>query len=72
MAQQATTGRDLSKRIEKAQQKYLNCAVEVVAELNNSRNHTMRAAFVVFNEPFLADSAVELAPNGVLPSRFTL
>lgn len=66
MAQQATTGQNLSKRIEKAQTKYQDVALEVVAELQNSRNHAMRGAFVVFNEPFLADSAVQEAPRGVL------
>lgn len=66
MAQQATTGKNLSKRIEAAHNKYLACADEVVQELHNSRNHTMRAAFVVFNEPFLADAAVEESPRGML------
>lgn len=66
MAQQATTGKNLSKRIDAAYAKYMECAFEVIAELHNSRNHTMRAAFVVFNEPFLAEVAVEEAPQGVL------
>jgi hypothetical protein len=66
MAMQATTGKDISKKIEKAKVKYMDRAVEVIAELRNSKNHTMRGAFVVFNEPFLADAAVEEAPRGVL------
>ena len=66
MAQQATTGQNLSRRIDAAHEKYQACAAEVVSELQNSRNHAMRAAFVVFNEPFLADLAVEEAPRGVM------
>eukprot|EP00892_Ulva_mutabilis_P009410 jgi/Ulvmu1/6841/UM031_0046.1 len=66
LAKQVSTGKDLSKKIEKAKAKHEDMEAQVAAKATDASIHKLRGAFVVFNEAKLADEAVASAPCGWL------
>ena len=68
LAQQASTGKDISKKVEKAKARHEEMEAQVAATATDASIHKLRGAFVVFNESKLADEAVASAPRGVPPA----